>query len=67
MKKLVLFFVLLFSVPIASQVTYVDTLANGADTVFIQKTSYAMDFYNVWIENLNDSSNATYDVSSPFG
>lgn len=62
MKKLVLFFVLLFSVPIVSQVTYVDTLANGHDTVRVQWLDYAMDFYNIWIENLNDSSNATYDV-----
>lgn len=54
MKKMLL--ILLFLVvttAIKSQVVYIDTLANGADTVYVQKTFSYNDFINFTAKNLS--------------
>lgn len=55
MKKLI--FLLLFAVvPICSQTIYSDSLANGADTVFIQKFKYAHELIYIGADNYGSGS-----------
>lgn len=53
MKKMLLVFVLLLSISAFSQSVYVDTLANGSDTLFVQNMWGTGNFPSFTVKNLS--------------